>query len=59
MESRSENVNLYFFNLPIYRFLELKAAIIPTLAIRQLDVQITKSDWDLMEKVNADIKQKF
>ena len=33
------------------RFLELKAALIPTLALRLPDIQISNADWTLMEKV--------
>ena len=33
------------------RFLELKHALVPTLAIRQYEIQLTNADWALMEKV--------
>ena len=33
------------------RFLELKDAVIATIAITQYDVTISKADWILMEKV--------
>ena len=35
----------------VKRFLELKAALIPTLALRLPDIQISNADWTLMEKV--------
>ena len=33
------------------RALELKEALIPTLAIRNLDITISNAQWTLMEKV--------
>ena len=33
------------------RFLELKLALIPTIAIKLPEKQLTSADWNLMEKV--------
>ena len=45
---------LYFRNSTyemLKRFLELKPAIVATLAIRNFDVQLVHADWQLMEKL--------